>query len=576
MVNLNVSKSKKNNNYKKYNMMIYMIMAIVLLALFFNISYAKSESIESIDVYATITKEGDIKVNQRWKTTTNTGTEYYIPMSNLGNMEITDFHVSDIYGDYENMGTYWNVNASFEQKSRKYGINQNAKGSDFELCFGKSVRGTNMYNVEFTYRNAITSFDDFNAFNIMFINKNMDPAPKNISVTLQMEDGTRLSKENAGIWAFGYNGDIQFKDGKVIAKNTSKFDARSSVIIMMKLNKSLTNTPKYSSNASFESMKARALENSKYEEYKKKGNRVDLFPIFQYLIYAFFIFLSIFKSASNGEKTLLKGKGVDKKKYPYWRDDIYEANILMLHLTQTNNAFKYLLSAQMLKWIKDGVILIQKDKIEVNKLLGTKEVEEDVIHILKQPEFESEFEEDFFRYLILAKGEKDYARKDDLKKLIEEDSEVFSAMITNAKAEARRLANVKGYIDSGRKKFNLTEKGIEEAEKYYGYVRFLDDFTLMAEKESIEVHIWDEILIIATAIGKGEKVLKEFKEIAPDYEFANSIDIYDTWFIVNSYTNSAYSTYSTYTSSSYSGYGGSSSFSGGGGFSGGGSGGGGR
>lgn len=561
----------KNNMKIKYNKskMILIFISIILTMLFLNVSYAQSESIESIDVYATIMKNGDIMVSQKWKTYTNKGTEYYIPFSNLNGMEITNFHVSDLNGEYQNIGTNWDIDASFEEKARKCGINTNTTKNDFELCFGKSVRGENIYTVNFTYKNAVRSFSDYDGFNIMFINRDMEPAPKNVSVNLQLEDGTPLSKENAGIWAFGYNGEIIFDEGKAVAKNTSSFTSNSSVIIMMKFNKGLLNPVGITSNESFDTMKSEAIENSKYNNYKKEGNFENFSRFFPFII----MWILMLGGAIKIDKTLVKGKGVTRKKYPYWREKIYDANILLLHLTQTGESFKNLISAQMLKWIKQGVIEITKQEIEVRKILSTTTKTEDVIHILKNPEFESEFEEDFFEYLIIAKGDKDYTRKEDLKRIIREDSEVFSALITNAKIEARKLAYENGYIDKNIRKFKLTEKGIEEAERYYGYTHFLDDFTLMNEKQSIEVHIWDEILIIATAIGKGEKVLKEFKEIAPDYEFANGIDTYNTWIILNSYSDTAYN---TYTQSSYNGYGGSSSFSGGGGFSGGGSGGGGR
>lgn len=563
----------KNNIKIKYNKskMILIFISIILAMLFLNVSYAQSESIESIDVYATIMKNGDIMVSQKWKTYTNTGTEYYIPFSNLNGMEITNFHVSDLNGEYQNIGTNWDIDASFEEKARKCGINTNTTKNDFELCFGKSVRGENIYTVNFTYKNAVRSFSDYDGFNIMFINRDMEPAPKNISVNLQLEDGIPLSKENAGIWAFGYNGEIQFNEGKVVAKNIDSFTSNSSVIIMMKFNKGLLNPVGITSNESFDTMKERALKNSKYNNYKKESN----FEIFSRFFPFIIMWMLMLGGAKRMNKTLVKGKGVTRKKYPYWREKIYDANILLLHLTQTGESFKNLVSAQMLKWIKQGVIEITKQEIEVKKILSTTTKTEDVIHILKTPEFKSEFEEDFFEYLLIAKGDKNYTRKEDLKRIIRDDSEVFSTLITNAKIEARKIAYENGYIDKNIRNFKLTEKGIEEAERYYGYTHFLDDFTLMNEKESIEVHIWDEILIIATAIGKGEKVLKEFKEIAPDYEFANGIDTYNTWIILNSYSNTAYNAY-TYTQSSYNGYGGFSSFSGGGGFSGGGSGGGGR
>lgn len=64
----------------------------------------------------------------------------------------------------------------------------------------------------------------------------------------------------------------------------------------------------------------------------------------------------------------------------------------------------------------------------------------------------------------------------------------------------------------------LSEIGIEESEKYYGLKRYLRDFSLIHDRELIEVELWEEYLMYATVFGMAKKVIKQIKLDYPDYE----------------------------------------------------------
>lgn len=568
-------KNDKNNKNGKNVFSVFKIITMLTILfsiiIFLNSVRALSENINSIDVYATIMKSGDIQVKQVWNTESRDGTEYYIPINNLNGIQIENFKVSDVEGYYQNVGKDWNIDWTFEQKARKCGINTKTKNGGIELCFGKTKRGNRTYNVEFTYKNAVTSFKECDAFNIMFVNRGMKPAPNNVTAKITMQDGTSLTKENAGIWGFGYDGNIVFENGYIRA-TANKYTSKSGLIIMVRLDKGFV-SPLRQRDENFEdTLKKEAMSGSMYEKGRNNNayyeSIVDLLFILMYFI--FFTIAIIYASISS--KTIVKDKRVDKEKYPYWRDKIYDANLLMLHLTQ-DGGFEKLVSAQLLTWIREGVIETGKETVEVKKLFGTKveEKEEEVIYPSKVPEYRSAFEKEFFGYILEAKGKKNYFTKDELSSLIKRKYSEYGELIKETRKEAIKKAFEEGYIEDNKKNFKLTEKGVEEAQRYFGYIRFLDDFTLMNEKEPVEVFLWDEILIIATILGRGQKVLKEFKEIAPDYTFYNTDSTLDTYNILDDFSSSA-----SYAYSSASGGGGSSSFSGGGGFSGGGSGGGSR
>lgn len=126
----------------------------------------------------------------------------------------------------------------------------------------------------------------------------------------------------------------------------------------------------------------------------------------------------------------------------------------------------------------------------------------------------------------------------------------------------------------------LTQKGVDEKEQWIGLKNYMQDFSMMEEKEVPELVLWEKFLVYATAFGISDKVLKQLKVVYPqfadsDYMISNGYS-YLYWMsygnfsnsFIHSINNSISSTYSSINYSSSSGSGGG--FSGGGGFGGGG------
>ena len=52
------------------------------------------------------------------------------------------------------------------------------------------------------------SYSDYDGTNGMFINPQMSTFPTDGKVSIRLENGTALDENNAGIWAFGYEGEV--------------------------------------------------------------------------------------------------------------------------------------------------------------------------------------------------------------------------------------------------------------------------------------------------------------------------------------------------------------------------------
>lgn len=78
--------------------------------------------------------------------------------------------------------------------------------------------------------------------------------------------------------------------------------------------------------------------------------------------------------------------------------------------------------------------------------------------------------------------------------------------------------------------YYLSEKGLEESQKWQGLKKYLEDYSLLNEKRTRDLGLWEQFLVYATAFGISDKVIEEIKtEIKSndDEEDDDSISIYE-------------------------------------------------
>lgn len=127
-------------------------------------------------------------------------------------------------------------------------------------------------------------------------------------------------------------------------------------------------------------------------------------------------------------------------------------------------------------------------------------------------------------------------------------------------------------------RFNgFTQKGENEREEWKAFKKYMEDFSLLNEREVPELVLWEKFLVYATAFGIAEKVIKQLKIKFPELNDPNNINSnlvlfsmmsgphgLNTNFISSMNTSTTHMYSSTYSSGS----GGGGGFSGGGGFGG--------
>ena len=156
---------------------------------------------------------------------------------------------------------------------------------------------------------------------------------------------------------------------------------------------------------------------------------------------------------------------------------------------------------------------------------------------------------------------------------------IFSPILMIASTIPALLCAINYFKISG--KYNtLTQQGIDKKEQWTGLKNFMEDFSMMDQKEIPELVLWEKYLVYATAFGIADKVLKQLKVVYPqitDVDYMNSNEYSYLYLMyhsnisnnfINNINTSVTSAYSSVNYSSGSGSGGG--FSGGGGFGGGG------
>ena len=64
---------------------------------------------------------------------------------------------------------------------------------------------------------------------------------------------------------------------------------------------------------------------------------------------------------------------------------------------------------------------------------------------------------------------------------------------------------------------NLTQKGTNEQAKWKGLKKYMEDFSLLNEREVPELVLWEKYLVYATAFGIADKVISQLKVRYPEF-----------------------------------------------------------
>ena len=535
-------------------------------------SYADEARVRDIDIEATVRDDGSIDIVERWDVTVTSGTEWYLVRNNLGEISIEDFKVNDnVQGSLRNIGK-WDVDASRQRKAGKCGINRTDSG--VELCWGIGEYGDHIFTASYTMTNACKSASDADYLHIQFISPGINPSPEHARLSIRLVD-RQIDTTFARIWGFGYVGTTEFcEDGSIVFETDERFSSRSSMIAMVRFDKGVIH-PVSKSARTFNEVRERAFEGSSFRLEEDEASFADIMASVLSIVTALLALIGIFAAFERRRMKNILGPG--RKNGIMWcRDVPYNGNLLaanvIVTLVKENGDKVNLTSAMVLRMIQKGALTaIRNAKGKVDIALGPLD---------KAQALGAQYEE-LRDILSMAAGDDGVLQEKEFKRWARKNTDKLTVWTDANMSEGRRWLATANLMHGDKS----TEAGIVQARNLLGLKKYLSEFTLVSERETPEVVLWQDYLTFATLFGIADKVSEQLKEINADIyrETVGDTDITvnETIYMAHYISRAMQSAIrnqqiSSAANASSRGFGGGASFGGGGGFSGGGFGGGSR
>ena len=545
------------------------VMILLPFYLFVFLPICARPHLGNLDIRVELSPNGDARITEtRQMSIDSEGTECYIVIGNLSGSEVRDLTVTDETGTvYENIGE-WVIDRSRSQKQNRCGIVYKRNG--YELCWGLGQSGSRTYTTSYTVTRLVKGYEDADGFNYMFVAEGINPYPDHVKLTIVPADTTQFTTDNTRIWGFRYRGEVNLIDGNIVAETTESFSRESAMIVMAAFNKGIFQ-PEDTLEGKFEDLQNRAFEGSDYIEEKSFFDK--LMAILFLCFWLFIALIPVFYTAYKLWKIWRANREINRNLL-WYRDIPYNGDLL--HANGIINAYKYvhanysnLLSAEILK-------LIYLGSLKVQQVADNKGKPSPTIVIGEEPKEEGEerdvrLRRQIYKIFSNAAGKDGILQPKELERYMERKAASLQGFSTLLHRDVK-------FEDAERERKIGPNDRVSQV---FGLRKYLKDFTLANERHVQEVGLWKDYLIYATLFGNADQVLKDMKEINPEYLQMDQIaQVMDETVVIPAFTTAANNGvihvqhYVSPSSIRSSGGGGRVSWGGGGGFSGGGVGGG--
>ena len=497
------------------------VFSAVLLGLFvipFNNSFADTFYKNTINVR--INKDGSADIESIMDFEPSKGTEYFVPINNLGKSEIVNFKVSEIKNGkevpYESLES-WNTKKTREEKAKKSGVVKTDKG--YELCFGFGEYQRKTFILRYRVTNFIKLLKDSDMIYWQFVNKGLSAAPGEVKLTITKGEGS-FDNTNSKIWAFGNKGTIEFSDGKIVFNSLTGLTSSNYVTVLVQLNKGDI-TSGETIDKDFSYYKDLAFKGSDYTKKANKKSSNKIFYVAGGIIVAIVVLVKIFgKKKSNGyQKGDFKGE--------YYRD-IPEKEWWKLSDILEDIGFdgqESIIRAYFLKWIQEKILIpVTEEKGLIFK--------KDTLALKIKSGFNNDFEEKVERKLFAmfagAAGADGILQENEFSDYLEDtdNQEEFESIEEDLEELSNEYASKNDLFEKsskGKYSHTYSEKGKEFTAKLVKNYNYLKDFSLLSEREISEIKVWKNLLIYATLYDVADEVEKQLKKLSP--EFLRNIDM---------------------------------------------------
>ena len=553
-------------------------------------AFSYSPEIRDIDITLTLLPDGSASIHERWDVCAADGTEWYLVRGNLGDIGIGGLSVRDESGLDYIYEDGWDTERSLAEKAGRCGILRKRDGA--ELCWGIGSLGDHVFDVRYTMSRCVKSLNDYDMLHLQTVSPGLSSPPRHVRVTVRAQ-GHQLDTANTRAWGFGYEGRVDFRDGAVVFESSEPFVRNSSVIVLLRFDKGMFSSPSMQ-DRDFSEALAVAMEGADFGGHGSDGSEAG--SGFARLMALFVLGIAAMTGIGVWHRSSVRRKilGMKPSEVGWCRDIPFggdlEASAYTLEKLGEHAGRDTLAAALILRMIYKGQLSVSKD--------DRGRVELSFAGVSSSPDSggQSAGAEGMTAGAGFQPGDDPSA--EDLREMMLEASgsdrvlqhKEFSRWAGRHAHEVagwsrRALVHGRDALRDGRLIYGsaYTSSGSAEARKLLGLKKFLQDFTLMDEKEAIEAVLWQEYLVYGALFGIADKVAEQLKEINPeafaevmDYDYPTMHQLILQTRILSAAITNSNAAVAAETAGSAQGLGGGSSFGGGGGFSGGGFGGGSR
>lgn len=612
---------------KKIFLFIFFII-ISLLMLTTKVNAESDVYLNNLDIKAQINKDGSMDVTETWNVEIyDTNTLYKtFKRDSSKYSSITNVVVTEVGGKELIPSNKW---AYHMEKNYYYGgLNQD---NNYEICWGvglKNKNATKKYIISYRVTDAIAKYNDIAELYWQFIGSEFEVSAKKITGTIKLPEKVS-SNDEIKVWGHveTLNGEIYAVSEDTVEFNLNDFRSGRYVEIRVAFPSEVVD---YSGRMYYQNRLETIISeetvwaneaNARRERQLRTEKMIKNGTIILGSIFSFLLILQLIKYFKKlGEIEKLR----PIQEWDYFReipgknrtpgDAIFISNNGVV----LNQGFGNIFSATLLNLSLKGYFKIEtekdlKDKEQVyisiqkdidgleyeealisefvKKSIGDKEkitIKEFQKYITKHPENVNKLIEKTLKEIKTKNEEKGFYDK---KTATRKDMYIgiailyfvlafFVGMFTIAMSYTisipATLAVCGGLIVNAilalcinGKLSRLTQEGINEKSEWKGLKKYMEDFSLLNEKEVPALTVWEGFLVYATVFGIADKVIKQLKIIYPEIENMDNFNRGSYVYLMshtnfNSSFNKAIN--SSISSAMSSGSGGGGGFSGGGGF----------
>lgn len=468
-----------------------------------------ANQVERLATDVALEQDGSAHVTQVFAAQTDEGTEFYMDRLTSGGLTYANFAVADENGPYAlTADDRWDVDASFAEKAGRCGL-LNIDGG-VELCWGITDYGTHTYTVSYDIGGLAGGYSDADGLLYRFIDPDQSVFPTNADLIIRMADGTPLTQDNCGIWAFGFEGQIQFENGIIHAWTDSPLEGGQYLTAMVQLQSGLLQ-PQRVEEGSFQTVKDAAFQGSDYTEGADE-------PLTAMDIVWMVVSLAAICGGIFGIFALLRARKRAKAKkqlakIDYFRDapnggDLNVSYALGLGLKScTDESY---LAARVLRLVTLGSLEPELEPGKKNRAS---------MRFVREPHNGDPFDEALYTFLQAAAGADGVLRDSELEDFCYDDrhAKTLSDMLESSGHQGELTLSRTGCLRGNkcRRAKDLTPRGQQQRNELLGLKRYLLDFSLLAERDVKETFLWQEYMVYATLLGVAKQVMEQLRRLYP-------------------------------------------------------------